>query len=137
MKIKEFDPSIQSLFPSKKPKTEGTQGVDFQKLLIGAAERLNGGKPIDQQDQVSIRSQSLKAVEGTLILLEKYQASLSDPEAPLKKVDPFLQALTKELDGLNRLSEKLPHADPLRKILDEAGILSAVEIEKFRRGDYL
>jgi hypothetical protein len=137
MKIKEFDPSIQPLFQPKERKTQGAQGLDFQKLLIGATERLNGGKPIDQQDQASIRSQTLKAVENTLTTLEKYHEGLSNPETFLRKIEPFVQALTKEVDGLNLLSEKLPPDDPLRKILNETKVLSAVEVEKFRRGDYL
>lgn len=137
MKIKEFDPSIQPLFHSKERKTGGAQGLDFQKLLIGASERLNGSKPTDQQDHGSIRSQSLKAVEDALATLERYHEGLSNPETSLRKIEPLIQALAKEVDRLNRLSEKLPLADPLQKILSEAGILSAVEIEKFHRGEYL
>ncbi len=137
MKINEFDSSIQPRLHSPKLKTEGSHGLDFQKLLIGASERLNGAKPSDLQDQASIRYQGLQAVEETLRVLEKYQEGLSNPKTPLRKIEPFIQRLTNEVEGLNRLSEKLPLADPLRKILNEAGILSAVEIEKFRRGEYL
>lgn len=137
MKIKEFDPSLQPLIQSGKPKARGTQGVDFQKLLVGASERLKDSTPPDPQNPFSIQSQSLRAVEGVLMTLEKYQEGLSNPETSLKKIEPFIQALTKEVDGLNRLSAKLPPVDPLRKILDETAILSAVEIEKFRRGEYL
>lgn len=137
MKIKEFDPSIQPLFHSKKRKMEGTQGLDFHKLLIGASEQLNGAKPTGQLDHATIRSQSLRAVEATLTTLEKYHEGLSNPGTSLRKIEPLIQALAEEVDGLKHLSEKLPLADPLRKILSEAGILSAVEIEKFHRGEYL
>jgi hypothetical protein len=41
------------------------------------------------------------------------------------------------LENLNRLSEQLSPSDPLKKIMTEAGIVSAMEIEKFRRGEYV
>jgi len=163
MKIKDLNPPILPVVHSEKKKADATKDLDFQKLLGDAGERLNataqGGSPFDsegrmrispnpissaslldltdQENITRIRSQSLKAVEDTLIILEQYHEGLSDPETSLRKIDPFIQALTKEVDGLNLLSEKLPPADPLRKILNETGILSAVEIEKFRRGEYL
>jgi hypothetical protein len=163
MKIKELNPSILPGVHSEKRKTESTKDLNFQKLLGDAGQRLNAAAqgpspfdsegrtristnpissaslldPRDQEDIERIRSQSLKAVEYTLTILEQYQEGLSDPETSLRKIDPFIQALTKEMDGLNLLSERLPPADPLHKILNETGILSAVEIEKFRRGEYL
>ncbi len=163
MNIKELNPSIQPVVNPEQRKAEATKDPDFQKLLGDASERLNATaqgpssfdsergmrispNPIssaslldltDQKDIARIRSRSLKSVEDTLTILEKYHEGLSDPETSLRKIDPFIQALTKEVDGLNLLSEKLPPADPLRKILNETGVLSAVEIEKFRRGEYL
>jgi hypothetical protein len=38
---------------------------------------------------------------------------------------------------MSREAEKLPPNDPLRRILDEIGVLAAVETEKFNRGDYV
>jgi hypothetical protein len=163
MKIKELNPSILPGVHLEKRKADATKDLDFQKLLGDAGERLNATaqghslfdseksmristNPIssashldlrDQDDIALIRSQSLKAVEDTLTILEQYHEGLSDPETSLRKIDPFIQVLTKEVDGLNLFSERLPPADPLRKILNETGILSAVEIEKFRRGEYL
>jgi len=163
MKIKELNPSIQPIVQPGKGKSESIKGLDFQKILGEASEQLNAAAPgssafglekmarisapsissasllslMDQEDIPRIRSQSLKAIEDTLTILGKYQEALSNPETSLKKIDPFIKTLTKEADGLNRLYDKLPSADPLRNLLNEAGILSAVEIEKFRRGDYL
>jgi hypothetical protein len=34
-------------------------------------------------------------------------------------------------------AERLPANDPLKRILEEMGILAAVEVERFNRGDYI
>ncbi len=84
-----------------------------------------------------VQLQGIEAAEGTLSLLEQYQKAMANPDVSLKKVDPLVQSLSKEVNGLNLFSEKLSPSDPLQKILTEVGIVSAVEIEKFRRGDYI
>lgn len=90
-----------------------------------------------QSPSPSIRSQGVQAAEKTLDLLEDYQKKIANSQIPLKKIDGLLQSLSKELQGVRELSEKVPPSDPLQKILSEIGIVSAVEIEKFNRGDYL
>jgi hypothetical protein len=84
-----------------------------------------------------IRFQGISKVENTLSILEKYQKAVGDPQMTLKKVDRLVQSLSQEVNGLNQLSEKLPTSDPLQKIMNEVGIVSAVEIEKFNRGEYI
>jgi hypothetical protein len=69
--------------------------------------------------------------------LEEYKNAMGDPEMPLKKIDPLIQSLSQGMQDLNTLSAKLSPSDPLQKILTEVGIVSAVEIEKFRRGEYI
>ncbi len=85
----------------------------------------------------TIHSETLQATERTLELLEKYQRALIDPDISLKEMDPTIELLSKEMEGLNQMSSKLPSTDPLQKMIHEVGILSAVEIQKFKRGDYL
>ncbi len=137
MKIKECELSARNIIPPETHKRTNVQGIDFQKLLFEASQRIGGPKPVDHTAPVLIRSQCLKAVEETLNTLEAYQKNLSLPEISMKKIDPIVQTLTEEVETLRHLSEKLPLRDPLRNIMAETGILSAVEIEKFRRGDYL
>lgn len=137
MKIKECPLSARHIIPSETEKRANVESLDFQKLLFEASQRVKGPKPIDHTDSFQIRSQCLKAVEETLNTLEAYQENLSLLEISLKKVDPIIQTLKEEVETLQRLSEKLPTRDPLRNIMAETGILSTVEIEKFRRGDYL
>ena len=97
-----------------------------------AIQALSGPEQIDQ-----IRSLGVERAENTLTILEQYQKAMDDPQLTLKNVDRLVQSLSQEVSGLNRLSEKLPNSDPLQKIMNEIGIVSAVEIEKFNRGEYI
>lgn len=83
------------------------------------------------------RFQGIKAAENTLNLLEKYQKAMGDPQMTLRKVDGLVQSLSQEVNDLISLSDKLPASDPLKKIMNEIGIVSTVEIEKFYRGEYI
>jgi hypothetical protein len=83
------------------------------------------------------RSKGVETTEKTLDLLERYQKAIADPQMPLKRINEFIDSLSLEVKSLNSLSEKLPPVDPLQKIMTEVGILSAVEIEKFNRGEYI
>jgi hypothetical protein len=87
-------------------------------------------------DISQIRSQGIRASENTLKILEEYRRAMAHVQLPLKKIDPMIQSLSQEVDHLNILSGKLSPSDPLKEILTELGIVSAVEIEKYRRGEY-
>jgi hypothetical protein len=91
----------------------------------------------EQKEITQIRSQGIRVAESTLNLLERYQKAVGDPQITLKKVDPLVQSLSQEVNGLHLLSEKLPSSDPLQKIMREIGVVSTIEIEKFKRGEYI
>ena len=91
----------------------------------------------DLSDPDQVRFQSIESTEKTLGLLERYQEALANPNQSLKSIYPLVQSLSQELQGLHRLSEKLSPSDPLQPILTQAGVVSAVEIEKFHRGEYI
>ena len=144
---------------NQKRKSESSQ-LDFQKVLNDAKSSLSvagqsapssskgvGEIPADPAYAIQalsgpeeinqIRSQGVERSENTLTILEQYQKAMSDPQKTLKNVNGLVQSLSQEVDGLNRLSEKLPSSDPLQKIMNEISIVSAVEIEKFNRGEYI
>ncbi len=160
MKIKELFPSIPSPLLSEKNKAESIKNGDFQKLLGEACQRAcspsetlstvqgegrtePSSNPfasvplLNLTEMEVIRYQGLQAIEDTLKVLEEYQQGLSDPKTTLRKIAPYIETLNRHADGLHRLSEKISPSDPLFNILKETGILSAIEVEKFRRGDYL
>lgn len=137
MKIRPCDPKLQHLNPISITGKEKGQAPDFGKLLVEASERLRGTTPSDLVGSISIQHEGWKAMEAVLMTMEAYQEHLSSSQIPLKACDRIVQQLAEEVEVLGRLSEQLSQEDPLRKIMIEAGVLSAVEIEKFRRGDYL
>jgi len=149
--------------PEKKEGAESRE-LDFQKILGDAKAKLNDAMqgpdptPSDKeaglqvspttslhpvhfllglQDMDLIRSQGLQATENTLEMLEAYQRAMADPEASLKKIDPLVQSLSREVGNITILSGKLSPSDPLQRILTELGIICSVEIEKFNRGEYI
>ena len=112
--------------PSFLPSLGEVESASNMALVMSKVEEIN-----------QARSKGIEAAEGTLSLLEQYQKAMANPGMSLKKVDPLVESLSKEIKGLDLLSERLPPSDPLQKILTEVGIVSTVEIEKFRRGDYI
>jgi hypothetical protein len=165
MKIKEISQQLSTILASKNTQKQEPTELEFQKLLKDANVKLNHASermppsPHDEgvkelsspalsaassvsyllksEDIAQIRSQSIQATENTLKALEEYKNAMVDPGMPLKKIDPLIQSLSQEMQDLNILSAKLSPSDPLQKILTEVGIVSAVEIEKFRRGEYI
>ena len=89
------------------------------------------------QDLTQTRAKGLQTMEKTLGILEEYQKAMAEPSIPLKKIHPLLQALSEGLRDIDLLSHQLSPSDPLKEILTRTGIVSAVEIERFNRGDYV
>jgi len=110
-------------------------GMDLPPGPISSLSPLNALREV-KEDAAPISTQGVLATERALGLLETYQGALSNSEVPLEKIEPLIQFLSQGLDRLILLSEKLPSSHPLKSILTDAGIISAVEIEKFYRGDY-
>ena len=165
MKIDKLDNLTNLLMPDKKESTHKAGGADFQKILeetqadqaaksqklpeSGSVFRAAGipdgplgaysfspltelGNPLRRT-----QAQSLQAADQVLRVLEEYQKGLADPEVSLKNLYPMIQLLSSEIQGVSQGAEKLPANDPLKRILSEMGMLAAVEVEKFNRGEYV
>ncbi|MGQ9646110.1 MAG: hypothetical protein ACUVWO_06165 [Thermodesulfobacteriota bacterium] len=151
MKIKEVFQGNPSILGSKRLDKKELKEVDFEKVLSEASAKLklpssmaasplSSVPPLNDRSMIDlsqIRFQSIQATEDTLALLEAYQKAMADPEVSLKKIDSFIQALSDQVADLQTLSEKVPSTDPLNRIMTEVGIVSAVEIEKFRKGELI
>jgi hypothetical protein len=164
MKIDKLDNLTNLLMPDKKGNTQKTGGADFQKIL---EETQAGGGAESQKlsesgsvfraagipegplgaysfpplsefgNPVHAQTRSIQAADQILNVLEEYQKALADPAVSLKNLYPMIQSLSSEVQGVSQDAEKLPANDPLKRILDEMGILAAVEVEKFSRGEYI
>jgi hypothetical protein len=164
MKIAEILQQAASLPNSGKKEKAESSGLDFQELLNGAASKLDdSGQNLtsaalqDGEEMFSssvsslyplngvqgstsisdIVTHSIQATEKTLNALEQYQKGMANPETPLKKIEPLAQSLSQQVDQLNSLSDQLPASSPLKGIIQEVGVVSSVELERFRRGEYL
>jgi len=119
--------------PNSPVSSPGPQGISTGPVSPAAAF----GPVAEAKDSAQVRLQGIRSTEKTLELLEQYQKAMADPGQSLKTIHPLIQSLSQELQGLHGLSEKLSPSDPLQSILTNTGIVSAVEIEKFYRGEYI
>jgi len=163
MKVDRLDNLTNLLMPVKKESTQKAGGADFHKLLEeiranqgGESQILSGPGSVSKEGEVlgppgvysfapltefanplQTHARSLQTADQALSALEEYQQALVDPEISLKKIYPMIQSLSSEIQGVSQEAEKLPGNDPLKRILSEIGILATVEVERFKRGEYV
>ena len=153
-----------SMFPrtEKAGKEEIPQGVEFQKILQEARARTQGCNETAPQKEASsagpvqdplavnvpyfeaireadpsLKKEGVQTLEKAMLVLDQYQNSLADARVSLKEIFPLIQSMQEGTKGLSEMAGKFSVNDPLRGLLAETGILVAVEVEKYNRGDYL
>jgi hypothetical protein len=92
---------------------------------------------VEVQPAEQLRAQGVTATENTLDLLGKYQQALADPAQSLKQINPLVESLSQKVEHLQKLTQQFSEGDPLHKIIQEVGVVSAAEIAKYNRGDYI
>jgi hypothetical protein len=164
MKIGELGNSIMPLRPEKTRGGEISKDADFQKILQEANARTLGIHEGDSQKEAaglsapsvqdplainapyleaiwhaspSLKREGIQTLEKTMQVLDQYQNSLANSQVSLKEIFPLIQSLQEGVKGLNEMAGKFSLNDPLRNLLAETGVLAAVEVEKYNRGDYL
>lgn len=116
--------------------------LDFKTLLENADKKISPlssslSIPSMELEEINqIRSLGVKTSEEVLNLLEDYQKAMANHQIPLDRIEPLIQSLSKGVSQLQILTDRVPASDPLRKILTDVGIISAVEIERYYRGGY-
>jgi hypothetical protein len=164
MKIDKLDSLLNLAMPEKRGGAPKAGGSDFRKIFeevqanqAGEKKKIadsgSAGKtagisdgplglcsfPLltESGDPFQTRARSMQTADRMLGALEDYQRGLGDAEVSLKSLYPAIQSLSAEIRGMKQDSEGLPANDSLKRILDEIGILAAVEVERFNRGDYV
>ena len=164
MKIDKLDSLINLAIPDKKGSTFKAGGPDFRKILeevqanqVGEKQKPANSDSASKAAEIpdgpwrvyslssaaepgasfANRPRSIQAAERMLGALEDYQRGLGDSKVSLKALYPAIESLSSKIHEMGRDSERLPANDPLRRILDEIGVLAAVEVERFNRGDYV
>lgn len=146
MKIENLFLNQQTSSVSCNPGRQRRIDSSFQKLLeeakikqgISHSTEVEGQNLISiSEDENSLRIEGFWTAHKILDKLVVYQKTLKDTENTMKQIEPILQSLSEEVDHLIEIKEKLPPNDPLNTILLELGVLSTVEIMKFKNGRIL
>jgi hypothetical protein len=133
--------------PVEHPSSEG----DFRAILDGSIPpsdktnsfssnplRSNFSPPIEITPLSVIgKTNYIGKIEQFLTALDTYQQKLSDTEWTLKDLAPVISDMSSQKEMITEIYESLPDDEGLKQILNQALIISSVEIAKFNRGDYL
>jgi len=125
-------------------KTKASQGASFFDLLTDqlqpAAETeatsATAAVPTEGQVATELRLTGLSMSENTIDLLESFSQALGDLHLSANDLLPLIEALEGDTTTLLDIKEQLPKHDPLSQLIDRVATISAIEAEKFRRGDY-
>ena len=153
---------ISPSLPSVGQNQETKKTSDFQRILLEANRSVGASKanpglmltpPIqppatgfeigpvkgvmEVQSPEQLRAQGVSVTEKTLDLLGQYQQALADPAQSLKQINPLVESLSVKVEQLQKLTQQFSAGDPLQKIIQEVGVVSAAEVAKFNRGDYI
>jgi hypothetical protein len=83
------------------------------------------------------RSPVLDRIERMLDGLEQYTTRLAETSVPASELEPLVAQLEAQNAELTAELQSLPDGDPLKDLLNRVLVTSVVEVEKFRRGDFL
>ncbi len=147
MKITGFQPKpVQNNGKTEASKEPQGKGTRFAEILQGnlapepatgtnsaaAPPPLSGVAPALEPSQAAAAGISSDALD----LLDHLSGLLSAPEVSPSALEQVADALEQKAEELMAARDSLSDGDPLRRQANEAGILSAVEAYKIRRGDY-
>lgn len=128
-------------------KAEGTSFRDVFSKVAGKADQapasagLNNVTSLSSIDALAApgtdtRLQGVARAEELIALLDQYRMVLADPKKTLKDAGLLLNSADEKVRQLDPIIRGLPSGDPLKRLLNETGVIVAVETIKFNRGDY-
>jgi hypothetical protein len=147
--MKIFNPNIQleKADVSKKLKGKGhnaPNGMSFPELLksSSALKSHSVQRPMESTHTVEIEAlapiqkEAASKGEETLSLLNRLVTILETQDMSDSSARSVADALSNNIEDIKLLKGRLDASDPLRKTLDEIGVVSLVEYIKITRGDY-
>ena len=149
MKINTLYPGIDGLDGKKKPDSaSGAPAVNFSDILdnatgkkvssTGASAPISGpDAAMNMQSLSPEQNAALSSGETALDLLGHLGSILENGDnAALGSIDSIADYLGEQVNTLMQTRDSLDASDPLRKTLNEIGILAAVQGNRINRGDY-
>lgn len=110
---------------------KSTSSPDGKQALLIAS--LSGVPPMADMS----KSDDFQKIEEYLNFFDDYIHKLGDPNFTLKDLATIIDKMATENDKISNLIDSLPEMDELKDIANEALMISSLEVEKFKRGDYL
>ncbi|MCF8144174.1 MAG: hypothetical protein K9N21_09665 [Deltaproteobacteria bacterium] len=150
MKVETINEVLDPVRSAALRKGEQTQNNRFGEILKETMETVSSPtstgqapslvKPIGgicfDPSSLSTTTPVLEQTERLLDTLDAYRQKLGDREVGLSEMDPLINEIKKQYEGLTSKADALPDGDPLREILNQTLIVSSLEVLKFSRGDY-
>jgi len=79
----------------------------------------------------------LNSLKDTLDLVDYYAGKLADPSLSSDSLSPLVEQLENRLDTLKEMGSSTDMNDRLKTIISDVATTMGVEIERFKRGDYI
>ncbi len=134
-------PVVEKKSPSKtKASPPGSFFDLLSEQLLPAEEpqALSGPSALSPETPVApeLRLAGVSTSESAIGLLESFSQALGDLKFSSRDLLPLIEALEGDTTALLDIRAQLPPHDPLARLIDRVATVSAIEAEKFRRGDY-
>jgi hypothetical protein len=97
----------------------------------------NGIGIVLKEDPVADKRELLTGLKDTLDLVDFYAEKLADSSLTSDNLSPLVEQLEERLDLLKEMGTSSRMDDRLKTIISDVATTMGVEIERFKRGDYL
>lgn len=129
--------SIMDQITSTTVNKENNISADIQMPAIGGVGVIFKEEPIDSSSAIDNKQEVLGSLKDTLDLVDFYADKLSDSSLSADSLSPLVEQLEQRLDTLKDMESSTGMNDKLRTIISDVTNTIGVEIEKFKRGDYM
>ncbi len=86
--------------------------------------------------QTRLQTEAMTIGEQALSLIEHLYTRLDNHETSQGLLDTIASGLSDQVERLRAIRDSLEEGDPLKQMIEQIGILSAVESAKINRGNY-
>lgn len=151
MKILSNDPVLNALQLESKTKDHPSDLKEFGNILNETLEKTKAAasaptpttfiRPLPgiqhAMAETPVQQFAINGIEEMINILARYREKLADPGINLKKIEPVIKEITREMENLTPLLDSLPADGKLKNILNRTLVTASLELSKFYRGEYI
>jgi len=93
--------------------------------------------PIDSSSEMVNKEQVVAGLKDTLDLVDHYAKKLADSSLSSDSLSPLVKELEQRMEALKDMGSAADANDKLKSIISDVTSTMGVEIERFKRGDYV